>query len=307
MSELADASAVSRPDPAKPSGASAASPPTSNTINGAQSSRQPPEWQPAVLPRWQRDRRRNGAGIVSLFLVALLAWITASQTFIVLNGDKLVHPSSLGWPFFICLAGIALGGYVFLAADNEWLPIPGREYEKPDHSTKYSLWFQEPTIEWLTYSDEPEKLFAQVGILLRNGGRDSPISARIEHLDVELNGINSTIIRHSVPLRMLPGRERRFMSGRLDDIPHGNMSGAVSYSITYGPVSGFPVYERTHKFTLQVRMPVTPDLIRSGNIPGLTWAEVEPERDINIYPAELPVPARAARIKLRPGKRHIGP
>lgn len=294
MSQSADASAESRPGSDQPADASAESPPGPNEISSV------PEWHPAVSPRWQRDRRRNGAGIVSVFLVALLAWITASQTFIVLSGNKLVHPSSLSWPLYICLVGIAFGGYVFLAADNEWLPIPGREYEEPDHSTRYSLWFQEPTIEWLTYSDEPEKLYAQVGILLRNGGRDSPISARIERLDVELNGVNSTTTRHSIPLRMLPSQERRFMSGRLDDISHGNISGTVSYSITYGPVSGFPVYERTHKFTIQVRRPVTPKLIRSGDTPGLTWTDVEPELDNDIYPPGPAVPSKRGSNSTRP-------
>jgi len=91
--------------------------------------KQLPAWDPPVLPEWQRDCRRNGAAIVSLFLVALLAWITASQTFIVLEGSKLVHPSSLSWPLYVCLAGIAAGGYVFAAADRKYLPIPGREFE----------------------------------------------------------------------------------------------------------------------------------------------------------------------------------
>jgi hypothetical protein len=113
---------------------------------------EPPPWNPPVSPSWQKDCRRNGAAIISLFRVALLAWITASQTFIVLNGTKLVHPSSLSWPLYICIAGILVGGYTFAAADHEWLPIPSRGFEKPDHRMKYSLWFREVVVEWHTFT-----------------------------------------------------------------------------------------------------------------------------------------------------------
>lgn len=245
-----------------------------------------PAWNPPVSPEWQRDCRRNGAAIVSLFLVALLAWVTASQTFIVLNGNKLVHPSSLSWPLYICLAGIVVGGYVFVSADRRYLPIRGREFEKPDHRTKYSLWFQEVTIEWHDFSDEPDTFYAQVGIWISNGGRESPIVVEVEKFDVELNGVKSPTSRNFLPLRLLPNQRKRFMSDRLDNVPHGNISGTVTYSLKYGPVNGFPVYRRTHKVRFQLRMPITPSLIRSGVTPGLTWTELEPEIDIDVYPEE---------------------
>lgn len=243
-----------------------------------------PVWNPPALPEWQRDCRRNGAAIVSLFLVALLAWITASQTFIVLNGNKLVHPSSLSWPLYICIAGILVGAYVFAAADRKYLPIPGREFEKPDHRMKYSLWFQEVTIEWHDFSEEPDKLYAQVGIWISNGGRESPIVVEVERLDVEMNGVKASTSKNFLPLRLLPNQRKRFMSDRLDDVPHGNTSGIVTYWLKYGPVSGFPIYRRTHKVSYQLRMPITPGLIRSGGTPGLTWTELEPETDVDLYP-----------------------
>jgi hypothetical protein len=243
-----------------------------------------PKWDPPVLPEWQRDCRRNGAAMASLFLVALLAWITASQTFIVLNGNKLVHPSSLSWPLYICLAGIVIGSYVFASADRRYLPIPGREFEKPDHRMKYSLWFQEVAIEWLDYSDEPDTLYAQVGIWISNGGHESPIVVEVEKLNVEMNGIESPTSRSFLPLRLLPNQRKRFLSDRLDNVPHGNNSGTITYSMKYGPVSGFPVYRRTHKIRFQLRIPITPSLIRSGVTPGWTWTELEPEIDIDVYP-----------------------
>jgi hypothetical protein len=245
---------------------------------------EPPLWEPPVSPDWQRECRRNGAAIASLFLVALLAWITASQTFIVLNGNKLVHPSSLSWPLYVCIAGILVGAYVFAAADRRYLPILGREFEKPDHSMKYSLWFQDVAIEWWTFSDKPDKVTAQIGIWISNGGRESPIVVEVERLDVEMNGVRSATSKGFIPLRFLPNQRKRFLSDGLDDIPHGNTSGTVDYSLRYGPVSGFPVYRRTHKVRFQMRKLITPNLIRSEGGPGLTWIELEPEVDTDIYP-----------------------
>jgi hypothetical protein len=244
-----------------------------------------PEWDAPVLPDWQSDCRRNGAGIVSLFLVALLAWITASQTFIVLNGNKLVHPSSFSWPFYICLAGIVAGGYVFAAADRKYLPIFGREFERPDHRMKYSLWFQDVAIQWNDFAAEPTTLYAQAGIWISNGGRDLPIVVEVEKLDIEMNGVRSTTNPEFPPLRLLPNQRKRFLSDRLDNLPHGNTSGIITYALKYGPVSGFPVYRRTHKVSFQLSKPVTPALIKSGATPGLVWTELEPEVDIDIYPS----------------------
>lgn len=177
-----------------------------------------------------------------------------------------------------------LGGYIFAAADSSWIPIPGREYEKPDHSTKYSLWFQEPVIEWHTYTDEPDKIFAQVGIWISNGGREAPIVAEVETLVIELNGIVSPTSKNYIPTRLLPNQRKRFLSDRLDNIPPGNTSGEISYSLKYGPVSGFPVYRRMHKIRIQLRMPITPDLIRNGLAPGMVRTELEPELDTDVYP-----------------------
>jgi len=149
---------------------------------------------------------------------------------------------------------------------------------------KYSLWFQEVTIEWHTFSEEPDTLYAQVGIWISNGGHGSPIVVEVEKLDVEMNGVNSPTSKNFLPLRLLPNQRKRFMSDRLDNLPHGNTTGVVTYSLKYGPVSGFPVYRRTHKVRFQLRMPITPLLIRSGVAPGLTWTELEPEVDTDVYP-----------------------
>lgn len=241
-------------------------------------------WNPPISVNWRKDCRRNGAAIISLFLIALLAWITASQTFIVLSGSKLVHPSSLGWPLYICIAGALLGSYIFAAADRKWMPIPGREYEKPDHSLKYSLWFKDIAIEWLTYSDEPDKIYALVGIWISNGGRNSPIVVEVEKLDVVLNGVTPTSSGNYIPLRFLPDQTKRFLSSRLDHIPHGNAAGEISYSLKYGPVSGFPVYRRTHKISFQLRTPIDPAVVKSGGASSWLWTELEPELDTDMNP-----------------------
>ena len=263
-------------------------PKETDTDEPQQTTKEPPKWDPPVSPGWQKDCRRNGAAIVSLFLVALLAWITASQTFIVLNGNKLVHPSSLSWPLYLCIAGVLLGGYVFAASGQSWLPIPGREYEKPDHRMKYSLWFQEVVVEWNTSSREPYKINALAGIGISNGGNDTPIIVEVERLDVQLNGVTPTTSKYFFQLRLLPNQRKDLLSDLIDDIPRGNASGEIAYSLRYGPVSGFPVYRRTHKVRFQIRAPITSAMIRGGQVPGLTWTELEPEQDTDIYP---PAPA----------------
>jgi hypothetical protein len=135
-----------------------------------------------------------------------------------------------------------------------------------------------------TYTDEPDKIFAQVGIWISNGGREAPIVAEVETLVIELNGIVSPTSKNYIPMRLLPNQRKRFLSDRLDNIPPGNTSGEISYSLKYGPVSGFPVYRRMHKIRIQLRMPITPDLIRNGLAPGMVWTELEPELDTDVYP-----------------------
>lgn len=258
----------------------------------------PDKWDPPISANWRKDRRRNGAGIVSLFLVAMLGWITVSQTFIVLANNRLVHPSSLSWPLYLCLAGIAGGCYVFLAADRKWMPFPGREYESPDHSTRYTLWFAEPTIEWRTFSAEPHNIHAQVGILIKNGGTVLPIVTYLEKLDVKLNDVGSVMENYALPLRLLPDQIKRFISDGFGPIPHGNTTGEISYTIRYGPVSGFPVYRRTHKVRIHVRQPITPQIV-SLNPPGLTWYELEPELDTDVDPPEAESPTRLPRSHVK--------
>jgi hypothetical protein len=266
----------------------------------------PPLWEPPVLPAWQRDCRRNGGAIASLFLVALLAWITASQTFIVLNDNKLVHPSSLSWPLYVCIAGILAGCYVFAAADHKHLPIYGRQFEAPDHSMKYSLWFQGVEIEWINYEDEPDTQYASLGIMVSNGGHGSPIVVEVERLDIEMNGVKPATVPNFIPLRLLPNQSKRFMSNRLDNIPHGNTAGIIDYSLSYGPVNGFPVYRRTHKVRFQMRKPITPNLIRSEGGPGLTWIELEPEVDIDIYPPPPAKMGKSVRRTMRSSSEAMG-
>jgi len=104
-----------------------------------------------VSPEWQKQCKRNGAATITVFVVAALAWLTGSHTLISLGNGAFTHLSWLGWPFYVCLAGIVAGVYVYWAADHEYLKILGRKYVPIDHSAKYSLTFNhlQPTY-WLT-------------------------------------------------------------------------------------------------------------------------------------------------------------
>jgi hypothetical protein len=239
-----------------------------------------------VSPEWQRDCKRNGAGITTLFVVAALAWLTGSHTLIPLSNGKVIHPSWLGWPLYLCVAGIALGAYVYEAATHEKLWIPGRRYTPVDHSFRYSLWFDEfnPHIGIGVDGSEPGHLSATVGISFTNGGTAGPISVHMEKLQVTINGLAPLPnVFLSPDFRLLPDRSRRMSSATVNRIPPGPFNGELEYSVTYGPPIGFPVYRKTQRIRFQTSRPVTLEGAKD-DLTGLSvsYSVIEPEIDIDI-------------------------
>src|SRR5690242_10714237 len=96
------------------------------------------EYKVPVSQEWRKEWRRNGAGLMTVAAVAGAGYVSACQTFVILNDGELTHPSWWTWPFCVCLALAAVGSYTFMASYHDRLPFPGRE-RPVDHSTKYGL------------------------------------------------------------------------------------------------------------------------------------------------------------------------
>jgi hypothetical protein len=104
-----------------------------------------------VSPEWRREWRGHGGGLLTVAALAGAGYITACQTFIVLQNGKLTHPSWWSWPFWVFLFFAAVGFYIVLATYQDSLFMPGRE--RPiDHSTKYSLWGSRTRPQVLTWA-----------------------------------------------------------------------------------------------------------------------------------------------------------
>jgi hypothetical protein len=71
-------------------------------------------------------------------------------------------------------------------------------------------------------------------------------------MDVTLAGIAPEDERYLTrEIRILPRNTRSFGSPYIMRIPTGGLVwGEMSYSVIYGPPSGFPAYRRTHKILL---------------------------------------------------------
>lgn len=61
------------------------------------------------------------------------AWINSAHTYVVLSNSRLVHPSPWGVMFWICLAFVVVGIYLFTASYWERLWLPGRNKAASRH------------------------------------------------------------------------------------------------------------------------------------------------------------------------------
>ncbi len=243
-----------------------------------------------VSQDWRKEWRRNGGGLMTVAAAAAAAYISACQTFVVLSNGKLTHPSWWSWPFWVCLIIAGVGIYAFLASYHDELPFLGRE-RTVDHSTKYSLGLQGVNLtirKWTDDSPEPERLDARIALVLVNGNNDRFLRAYLEKMDVEISGIKPESNDYSCrEIRILPRNSRFFWSPFVMNIPVGdNVIGQVSYSIIYGPPSGFPAYRRTHKIVFRTHGILNREVTNLG---GTDWQDLEAEADEDLPDGAPPV------------------
>ena len=109
-----------------------------------------------VSSQWRKEWRRIGGSVVTVASLATITWASATQSFVVLKGNKLVHPALVQWPFILGLVGIGVGSYVVLTTYHDRLPMFGRER---DHSSQYALWVLNPS-SYTTFNPEQPGVYA---------------------------------------------------------------------------------------------------------------------------------------------------
>lgn len=238
-----------------------------------------------VSPQWQKDWRRIGASIMSLGALSAITWASATQSFVVEKGSQLVHPNLWQWPFILCFVVMAAGLYVILTTYHPRLPMFGREHVPEDHSAMYGLALL-GSAAGADQSDHPGLMRISAGIVIVNSC-SQPISYCIEEMiatfeDQRVDQSDFPVIRG----RLLPGHSRSYKSGYLEVPAAQKATIDVSYRISYGPLSGYPRYERTHKIAVDLYDIAFP--YRGGN----NYRELEEEVDI-ILPRSGPLPAPA--------------
>jgi hypothetical protein len=240
-----------------------------------------------VSPEWKKDCKRNASGVMAASFTAGFAWIVASHTFIVLNNGRLIHPSTLGWPLYICIVIFAIGTYMYLSSEYEQLPLPWRKYAPVDHSAKDSLWFEKIEIKGSApYGGDSDRFAMAAGPRLGNAG-SSTLLVKIEKLSVSV-GEKSATSDPDITFPLPPGRSQGVQSVPVDQIPSGAGNGEICYSVTYGPVSGYPVYRLTHKLSFNFSKPITAKLISRGDLTKVAVNALDIERSTEIV---LPLPS----------------
>jgi hypothetical protein len=193
--------------------------------------------QRPISPDWQKECKRFGAWLAGASFVAALAWLTGAHALVPLTNGKVIHASYVGWPLILMVIGMTVGLYCYLAASHEWLPIPSRRRVGIDHSYRYSLLFNSPSLRFELYDgDDANELGVQVGVNISNGF-SKPIQVYIEKLDVIVNDVKAEPLIGGVrQMRILPNQVRKFMAPTIKGFPQGYFNGVVDYSILYGPL-----------------------------------------------------------------------
>jgi len=216
---------------------------------------------------------------MALFITAAFAWITGAHTFVVLNNGKLQHPSWLGWPLYVCIAGILVGGYTYLAATHARIPIPGRKFASIDHSAKYSLWFEQLSISINISNQAVDRVNGEVGIVFKNALSSLPIIVHLEKIEASICGVkvHDEPTSDAMTFVLPPGHERRASAPSIFGIPLGTLNGEAYYSVIYGTADRFPAYRQTHKLGFGTTRAVTIDDI-PDNLPriGFGYKDIEP-------------------------------
>lgn len=228
-----------------------------------------------VSSEWRKEWRRYGGAVMTVAFLAGAGWVSATQSFVTVANGNLVHPSIWQWPLWLCIAGAVIGLYIVLTTYHDQLPMFGRE-RAPDHETKYSLGFS--GIE-LLFSDEPTGLAARAALIFTNGCR-STIEAHLEDLVAQVGAKKTESSFTSRDIRILPFNTKAFrtpwVTGLAWDEP---VLGEVTYIVTYGPPSGSPRFQRSHKIGFR-----TLAAISKGSTAGIRidWWDVTPEVDTDL-------------------------
>jgi hypothetical protein len=205
-------------------------------------------------------------------------WVSASQSFVTVGKHGyLVHPSPFGWLFVISLVILAGAAYAYLVTYLEWL-LPSK-WRPVDHSAMYTLALVQ-SAGTADLSSNPGQMNVGVGLVFTNSGK-SILSYRVEEMTA---AVGAHRVDHSgfatTGGRLLPGHSRQYTSPLVEVPVSSTVTAEVSYKVSYGPVSGFPRYLRTHRIAVTLFDMDLPEKRGTNN-----WRELEEETDTITLPA----------------------
>jgi hypothetical protein len=223
--------------------------------------------QAPISSKWRTTTRRGAYAAMILALTVGYTWVSATQDW--------------GWPLLPAAVILIAGIYVLLTTYVDSLPIFGRE-RPVDHSTKYTLWFDQTWDTWSINVNDPGKLDLYMALQFSNGG-NKVIEFWVDQLDMEVDGAESVSYASDLRgLRLLPGRNRRVGLPWVRGIPEGSVSGTIRYAMYYGPPPlSRPSYRRTHTIRFALTQPITCDMVANSGLEGVEteWWDVQSEED----------------------------
>lgn len=231
-----------------------------------------------MQPAWKQEWRRRAGGVLTAVALVLAGWFSASQSFVTESNGRLVHPSPYTWVFFVPLV-IGLGAlYLFVATyrpgllPTRWVPV--------DHSTMYTLALV-GSIGTVDPAPTRGLMIVSAGPVFMNNGREV-IAYKVELLTAKHGNVEVDNSRFPTSGgRLLPGHSRSYRSPGFEIPIIDSVTIEIAYRVTYGPVSGFPRYLRTHKINVTLY-----DIDVAARHRGTsTWDELEEETDTIIDPA----------------------
>lgn len=236
----------------------------------------------AISPEWRDDMRKIAAGMVGLFGTALFGWLAATQTFVVEQAGKLVHPSAVGWELYVCVVGIAAGVWLGLATWHPWLPLPFIK-RRVDHSSRYSVvldgvklsvGFPSPPSQHGV--PNPIEVLARLRIVNRG---PVPIEVHSTHVAMSIMGETSSVDGSTMPaVRLMPYQDRLI---GIAEPAKGNwygqrLQGEIAYRLRYWPLGRRETsYTRTHR----VKWRTFGTVGGGGDSHEVQWYGADDERD----------------------------
>ena len=232
------------------------------------------DFRDPISDEWRHDWRRNGEAIMGVTTMAAFGWVTASQTFIVAQNGRLVHPPTWGWQLWVTMVVFGAGAYIWLSSHFDRLPM--WRTRQVDHSAMYTLALVSVMPQFNRPPAQPGVVEVRSYLEFKNAG---PVILQMQpvHLAHTVNNqAPPRLPKDMFAVRLLPGQSKgvSILPAIGKWVEGDELYGVVEYRVRYGPVGGHPSYLRTHKVAWRAK-------ILNGTQAQIdNWVDVEPEVDV---------------------------